>query len=344
MNKIKGLDGLRGLSVLAVIFSHIELFSRLGINQKFSDVVFRHLGVNSFFVLSGFLITLLLIREKNKTDSIDIGAFMLRRALRIFPLYFFSIFVLFLISYFGFTKINECAFFYAITYTVNFAPTSCQAATMSHFWSLAVEEHFYLVWPFIFFINARFAFMAAIAFAGACIYFDTGFFSNSLTEYKLNRWTFPAAEPIALGCISAFLCNNIFIKRISTLQAFPWIISLGIMAQVFYSNQLLANLVITILILYIYHNQKSFLVTSLDIKPLAAIGVISYGLYVWQGVFTGNGPGNGSTPFPPHNIDIGLLITFIVAPISYWYFERPFLKIKERFRSSSMASSKELRA
>ncbi|KAI5914815.1 acyltransferase [Thauera sp. 2A1] len=91
--KILGFDGLRGISVLFVIASHAEIWSRIGgDNAAVASIFSAHVGVSIFFVLSGSLITHLLIKEKKETGSIDLRAFYARRALRIFPLYYLAVF------------------------------------------------------------------------------------------------------------------------------------------------------------------------------------------------------------------------------------------------------------
>lgn len=91
--RINGLDGLRGLAVIFVIISHTVLWPYMGIEStKIQSLMNGHIGVSIFFVLSGFLITLLLMREQDATGKIDIVAFIKRRSLRIFPVYYLSIF------------------------------------------------------------------------------------------------------------------------------------------------------------------------------------------------------------------------------------------------------------
>ncbi|HEK0817414.1 TPA: acyltransferase [Pseudomonas aeruginosa] len=138
--KIKGLDGLRAISVLFVIMSHAEAWQALGITSgAVRSALSAQTGVNIFFVLSGFLITYLLIKEKEATGKIDIISFIKRRALRIFPLYYLAIFFLMYMNYTGRANIPNCSFVYALTYTINFYPKECAYSAMSHFWSLSVE-------------------------------------------------------------------------------------------------------------------------------------------------------------------------------------------------------------
>ncbi|EPB6566142.1 acyltransferase family protein, partial [Pseudomonas aeruginosa] len=194
--KIKGLDGLRAISVLFVIMSHAEAWQALGITSgAVRSALSAQTGVNIFFVLSGFLITYLLIKEKEATGKIDIISFIKRRALRIFPLYYLAIFFLMYMNYTGRANIPNCSFVYALTYTINFYPKECAYSAMSHFWSLSVEEHFYLFWPIIFCLGKRVAMLMAGAVAIACVIIGTSLYPDN-QNYYMNRWTFPAMLPI----------------------------------------------------------------------------------------------------------------------------------------------------
>ncbi|MDA3186969.1 acyltransferase [Pseudomonas aeruginosa] len=332
--KIKGLDGLRAISVLFVIMSHAEAWQALGITSgAVRSALSAQTGVNIFFVLSGFLITYLLIKEKEATGKIDIIAFIKRRALRIFPLYYLSIFFLMYMSHTGKANIPNCSFVYALTYTINFYPKECAYSAMSHFWSLSVEEHFYIFWPIIFCLGKRVAMLIAGAAAIACVIIGTSLYPDS-QNYYMNRWTFPAMLPILAGCILAFICNLPFLvspiadKASSSILLIA--IAFGLTTPAFINSDVIWLASVCALVLYIFHNQDSMLVRLLEFKPLAVLGVISYGLYVWQGIFTGNGPYRSGGAFPPP-VDVGVWLTFVVAPISYVFFEKPIMRLKSRY-------------
>jgi len=140
----KQIDGLRFFAVMAVILHHICPFPFLA---HFEPGLF---GVNLFFVISGFLITEILIREKIKqtTKGLLLKTFFTRRVLRIFPLYYLYIFICFLIVP---GQTNEFLT-WLLTYTINFWITIKNDLTFwyfTHLWSLGVEEQFYILWPFI---------------------------------------------------------------------------------------------------------------------------------------------------------------------------------------------------
>lgn len=334
VGKIKGLDGLRAISVLLVIMSHAEAWQALGVTSSaVRSALSAQTGVSIFFVLSGFLITYLLIKEQEATGKVDIIAFIKRRALRIFPLYYLSIFFLMYMDATGKASIPNCSFAYALTYTINFYPKECAYSAMSHFWSLSVEEHFYLFWPLIFCLGKRTAIITASAIAIACVLIGTSIYPESQRFY-MNRWTFPAMLPILAGCILAFVCNlpslvNMMADKTSSSILLVAIL-FGVATPAFLSSEVIWLASVCVLVLYIFHNQDSILVKVLEFKPLAVLGVISYGLYVWQGIFTGNGPYRSGAAFPPP-VSVGVWLTFVVAPLSYVLFERPIIRLKSRY-------------
>lgn len=333
-DKIKGLDGIRGVAILMVIMSHASLWDVIGVTHAgLREVLGPTTGVSLFFVLSGFLITLLLLQEHREHGRIRLKNFMMRRVLRIFPVYYLAIFVLLFMDVFGFSRIKDCSFLYAATYTANFVSRACNHETISHFWSLAVEEHFYLFWPVLLLIGTRFAFVAAFALTVACLYLGTSILPSSGLYYP-DRWTFPAMAPILVGAMTAFFVNS---KPVTATfrdgHAGLLLIAIfaGLTAPAFLQDKTLWLVSAAALMLYIYHMQDSLLVKVLEFKPLAMIGVVSYGLYVWQGVFTGNGDYRSGGVFPP-DMYTGAMLTFVVAPLSYFFFEKRFLKLKRHFR------------
>lgn len=343
MEKIKGLDGLRGIAVLFVIISHTVLWPYLGIESpKIMSLMNGHIGVSIFFVLSGFLITLLLMREQDATGTIDIVAFIKRRSLRIFPVYYLAILFLLCMDAMGKANIPNCAYPYALTYTVNFIDKECTHQTISHFWSLSVEEHFYIFWPFIFLLGRRFSLIVAATITVACVLIGTSLYAEIVSRYP-NRWTFPAMLPILAGCMTALLHRTPAVKNLFSDAAKSNVVLVAILAGLvspaFGKSVVIWLTAMSLLMLYIYYRQDSAVVKILEFKPLALIGVISYGLYVWQGILTGNGPYRSGSAFPPE-IYTGLWLTFIVAPLSYVFFERPVMGFKKRFSWQSKITPK----
>ncbi|MEM7039146.1 MAG: acyltransferase, partial [Bacteroidota bacterium] len=151
LGHVPALDGVRGLAVMLVVLFHFGLFGM------------GWIGVELFFVLSGFLITRLLLERKNTTLGRYLKQFYWRRILRIFPLYFGFLFVSGLIYFsVGLPGISESQFPYLLTYTLNIAATFYewqQDFFYTYLWSLSGEEQFYLLWPLlVFFLNRRWLF------------------------------------------------------------------------------------------------------------------------------------------------------------------------------------------
>ena len=334
-NRIRGLDGFRAIAIFLVLATHFQLWIKLGVTDpRVLAVIQGRYGVRPFFVMSGFLITWIMIREHTKTGTISLRKFFMRRSIRIFPLYFLFLGVLYLLTQMGYTRIKDCTFNYVATYTTNFAPATCNSPATSHLWSLAVEEHFYLFWPLIFLLGKRFAFVFAVAFATLSA--TSGHVVlDYFPEASLTRWTFPAAAPIAYGAIAAFVCNTDWVRRIFGPSWYAPIVRillvLGIISPAFMDSMTLQYATIALVVLYFYHNQNSVVVKALELKPIVWIGVMSYGLYVWHGMFMGTGPYRFSGSKIPFDQDIGLIITLIVTPIVYYGFERPILRLKDRF-------------
>lgn len=142
------LDGIRGISILLVLTVHLY----------YSNFSWTWLsgasGVQLFFVLSGFLITLLAIREENKNGSLNLKAFYIRRSFRIFPLYFLVLglySVLILVVGFG-GEYDKSRFVAALPYYLLYINEYAPGAPFYQSWSLGIEEKFYLLWPFLAFI------------------------------------------------------------------------------------------------------------------------------------------------------------------------------------------------
>lgn len=340
MQRIRGFDGLRAIAVMSVITFHAELWARLGFTGELPRLL-NTIGVPLFFVLSGFLITSLLLAEKDRTGTVDVKAFYARRALRIWPLYLLSLFLLAGLQLAGQIRLGSCTWAHAFTHTINFAGQACQFGPISHFWSLAVEEHFYLLWPLAFLAGPRVALGVVLSVIAVCqvLLLNYGTLLAPLEGVRDPiRWTLPAVLPIAIGGLAAFYVRSRLPKAPFTAR---WsLLTLVAALVVVYAERLTATWYagIACVLLWIYFNQGSVLTRALEWKPLAVLGTISYGLYVWQGILGGNGAYREFASFPPP-ADIGLALTFLVAPVSYYLFERPIMRWKKRFRRVEVAAT-----
>ena len=188
------LDGVRCLSILAVLWHHSPNSGTVPATRGF-------LGVDLFFVLSGFLITTLLLRERDATGTISLRAFYMRRSLRIFPLYYLVLFGQALWLWWkkdGTPVANDffAIFPYYASYTANWAP---KENLFAHAWSLAVEEQFYIVWPpLLLLLGARRALLPLVGLLAFNQIFDWGAFGPSWLDFARRMGGYSA---IVLGVL-----------------------------------------------------------------------------------------------------------------------------------------------
>ena len=354
MNRIPGLDGIRALAALSVVFTHLSIYKTLQDNGILSASVINSIngaaGVQAFFVLSGFLITHLLISEYEKYGNISLYNFYIRRSLRIFPLYFLVLMLVCLAQYFGEQVANSKSILFATFYSYNFIPKAWYSGVLGHTWSLAVEEHFYLVWPFIFISLApKFRNLARVL---ATFFIVSFFIALMLSNWQwlnetffVKRWSFIAGANIAIGALLAMLLSgedsNCRIKTLSSTSVALFFGVMLIFSEVwlkgtnYFFTQYLRAMGFAVLVGWLFLNQNSFITRSLEIAPLSYLGKISYGIYMYQGFFLSTGPYRATSQTWPPEQNIGLILLIIVAPLSYKYFEKPMLNMKSKLQRSS---------
>jgi peptidoglycan/LPS O-acetylase OafA/YrhL len=157
------LDGMRALCVLLVLFTHVHV--------PVPDWILGSLGVDVFFVLSGFLITTLLLREKERTDAISLVGFYIRRFFRIIPVYLFTVFLYFVALRASHDAVKTAQFISALPWLLSFMqeyrPLST-GYTLGHSWTLGIEEKFYIVWPLL--LMVLFPFRARAWLCMGCLF------------------------------------------------------------------------------------------------------------------------------------------------------------------------------
>lgn len=338
-NTIVGFNAFRAFSVLLVISSHVGIngLSNHPAWVGFFRVFNADYGVRTFFILSGFLITTILIKEYEKTGRISIPFFIVKRALRILPLYFLSLAFVFVLAMFGFAQWKSVPFFYSLFFVFNYIPKDGTINYMSHLWSLSVEEQYYILWPLLFALlfRTRWALLALCGGLIALCYWRSGVDVGDLAKtYYPGRWTIPAIYPILIGCVAAILLSYgrptaAFLGSWAALWVSFALVSLPFV-HVSASTPFLGAAGIAGIIAWTYLNQANRVVQKLDWGIIGYLGMISYGLYMWQGIFTGNG-GYRSFPGWPPDVWTGAIVTFIVAPLSFHFYESWFIAQKYRF-------------
>jgi peptidoglycan/LPS O-acetylase OafA/YrhL len=356
-NHFKGLDTLRAIAALAVVFSHIELQkSYNGISNLISYTSLRiadgHIAVILFFVLSGFLITYLLVKEKEKTGRISLKKFYLRRIFRIWPLYYLIILLSFLLfnAVYDKTSVFLClSIFPNIAQSLNLGwPTSPQI------WSIGVEEQFYLIWPILVILipDKRKIWFLIIFFIGYSLLphllgfinnrtFESVDFGNIMTGFfygsKFNSMSFGAL----LGYMYAKkhkminLLYNKFIIYPSIIISFGlW--SIGYEFK--YFSDEIYSILFGIVILNLATNVN--LKLNFDTKISGFLGKISYGIYMYHWIILllcmkYIPYSNFENKIVYHVVlyIAGIGGTIFISWISFISYEKFFLKLKERFET-----------
>jgi peptidoglycan/LPS O-acetylase OafA/YrhL len=338
------LDGLRCLSILMVIGFHCQLT----VTRFFKT---GHYGVSLFFAISGFLITTLLLRGQSSTSGIALRQFYVRRTLRIFPLYYASLLVYTaLVNAFEHGPERDAfwrnwPFFF--TYTSNlFVDRDIAPRVIFAFaWSLAAEEQFYLCWPSIVRYAKRWwipvaVMIGAIAFDA---FFEAGTYLGWIDFGAAgNRIVTSVATPICLGCLLAYsLHNPRSFAVVRPILAFGLAAPIAILAMAiaWYFRVIWAmNLFMTLLVGAACIRSDNSLAWLLANPVARYIGMVSYGLYLLHTLAIHAAklihPDRDWLFFP-----LALAISLAVASASYWMFELPFLRLKNRFRKAEQSTA-----
>jgi peptidoglycan/LPS O-acetylase OafA/YrhL len=341
---IPSLDGLRALSVLMVVAAHMNgsLARLIPFIPFWLYLVWGALGVQTFFVISGFLITHLLLKELHSTGTISLKHFYFRRALRIFPPFYVYLAVALAITLAGWAHGNLRAFLVAGTYTSNYLGGGSDL--LSHTWSLSLEEQFYLLWPAaLIFLGTR----KSIKLAVCLILLSpvsrvVTYFVMPNHRALLNGMLHTGLDSIMFGCLLAILWRNErFNQRVQPfvrgwIAAFAAAYSL-ILGPVFLGARFrgsyglvfgftLNAICLSLILLYVVRIPNSPIGRLLNTPMLRHLGVISYSLYLWQEMFTGQ----NSVRFFPWSLPAILAC----AELSYWLVERPSLRLRNRLESA----------
>lgn len=351
---LPGLNGLRAIASIGVVVSHITLgLAYFGLNPYLlgrlkngtpKGLDLAGFGVDIFFALSGFLITYLLCVEKDK-QYIQIKKFYLRRILRIWPLYYLYFFIsLLIILYFGF-KYNFSSLLLYLFYAANI-PFILRTALpfLDHYWSLGVEEQFYLFWPWVIKTsNSKIVlFITSILFVliGAKIIFHF-FYPELIVESLINTIRF---QCMIIGALAAILYkqhNRLFLKSFDNKisQIIAWAIIILVAINKFHIASILDHEIISVVTVIIITGQINIKnrIINLEMWFFDFLGKISYGIYVYHPllIFLLSKVINRISIRRDYKYALVYLsvigITILLAYISYEYFEKYFLKLKDRF-------------
>ena len=348
---IASLDGLRAYSIAVVIAGHI--FNRFHVASQYWASVLGNslLGVNIFFVISGYLITLLLFREFNRSGSIGLKRFYFRRAFRILPPCYFYIGVVGVLSVTGLLSITWGQVASALLFLRDYDGATSYA--LEHLWSLAVEEQFYFIWPFVLVLclrrDVKTARMAALSGILAAPILRVASYETHVPYLMthLNYMLHTRIDSLMFGSYVALAEGQPFFEaayRRVTRYIFPIFLYVMIASPLlvlrfggFYRyiiDYTIVGFCVALAVLWAVRNPGSTVGRILNWAPVRFIGVISYSLYLWQTVFLHQANHSFFSMYPWN-----LVWVFACACFSYFLVEKPSMRIRDRI--ASMAARNE---
>lgn len=352
------LDGIRGLAILAVTI--YRLGKELDPNSLTVFAWIRRLtpigerGVDLFFVLSGFLITGILIRSKAKPNYFR--NFIIRRSLRIFPLYFLSLLIgLWVLPMLVPSNLLDQARdkqLYLWTYTSNLKmawDNQWSFGAFDHFWSLCVEEHFYFIWPLVVMLlsSRRLAFLCIVLFViTGCA--RTIAATQMGWEVAVSVATYFRIDALAIGSCSAVLLSlQIDKQKLRRASLWTCAVTLPLLIGVAFMARRILEIPNTLCAIFfaagityvILSDPRNALVRFFESIGLRALGKYSYGMYVLQLPLVSLLPLKLVAPYLPFSvfwdgisyIALMFVVIYLAALVSYHLFEKHFLKWKSSF-------------
>lgn len=347
--RIASLDGIRAISILLVVLGHARhaLPELSGPARIVADLLGNQsLGVSTFFVLSGFLITTLLVREHEATGTLHLGHFYLRRAFRILPAFYVYVAVIAALSALNGWGIPGSHFLSAVTFTWNYVP-STEGWWLGHGWSLSVEEQFYLFWPLVLLVLGR---RRAAWAAGALLLAAPVL--RLATYALLPEWRgripimlHTRVDALMFGCLLALVpWDGALLKKARRLlelrvhwaaAAFLLVLS-PLLTERFQGKYLLPvgfsleGACIALLLFWAVSRPETAVGRVLNSRPAVHLGALSYSLYLWQQPFTEPGLSHQPGVFP-----FNLLGAWLAAELSHRWVEKGFLRLRQRLFPSA---------
>ena len=360
LRRIPSLDGLRAISIVLVMGLHTV--QRYGVDHPehpptlwWSVILNGSLGVTIFFVISGYLITRLLLHEQQTRGTISLSGFYVKRAFRILPPLYVYVAVLVLLSAIGRLALTKWDVVSALFFFHNYAVSSTSWA-IEHFWSLSVEEQFYLIWPVILILCLRPGSVVgrkrAAMVAGAAIVLSPAIRILSFRTHSPllhdSAGFHMHADALMFGCATALLEGKGWFERAyRTATHVKWLpvagLAVGSYLEMRYQNywnfpigETYTGILIACVMLWTVRNAESLPGRFLNARWITHIGVLSYSMYLWQtlllhhrnaSVFAG-ASWIGQSP-------LNWLAILVAAQMSYLLVEQPSLRLRNRLLQKS---------
>ncbi|MCB9186341.1 MAG: acyltransferase [Flavobacteriales bacterium] len=347
---LKGLDTLRAIAALSVLISHVEVFKENRHIEHARNIIpfFRytggHIGVVLFFVLSGFLISILLLKEKKRYSDIDLKAFYARRIFRVWPLYYFIIIISYLLTDFS---PSSTTLVLCLSIFPNVAHAIGAAWSVSpQIWSIGVEEQFYLGWPMV----VKHLKRPLLVFAAIASFFTllphvllfalNRIHADPTIMELINKLSYGTKfQCLAIGGMAGVLHlqyqGRLKIHRLMSMT----IISIPFIMWYcgFHTPQLMDELYGVLFAVSIFLITTQHQDGGSEPRILSGLGEISYGIYMYHwlvliGIFKLDlVSSEKSLLFNIYVYSTAILGTIFISYLSFHFFEKRFLQIKERF-------------
>jgi len=337
--RLPSLDGLRAVSALMVIAGHAGKLIHVGRHMPYGSGVvdvWGPVGVTVFFVLSGFLITRLLVDERRKTGTVNLRDFFLRRAFRILPAYWAYIAVIAGLASAGLVIADRSSFVRALSFTTDYLNPG--SWVLNHSWSLSVEEQFYLFWPVLLLavglLRARRTALFLIV-AAPVVRVLTFYFAPELRP-SITAMLHLRIDAIMVGCWAALEMDVNPESRALNLMARPQAALFGAIYCVLIAavtrrlgvaqsaaGYSLEAICACAVLLWAVRNPASSVGRVLNARPLAHLGVISYSLYLWQELWLSH-----ETMTPLWMVPLLIAGTVLCGEVSYRLIEAPMLRLR----------------
>jgi peptidoglycan/LPS O-acetylase OafA/YrhL len=343
---LPSLDGLRAVAILSVICYH-DRVHRFGILSTSWIHQYGSLGVDLFFAISGILICSRLLEEERVSGKISLRGFYIRRLFRIFPPAW-----LFLFTYLGLSLLRQLpidiggvvtSFLMVRNLWVHVAGDVPRTWYTIHFWSLSVEEHFYILLPglLVLFRNKR-AFVLALLSCAVMVWITIVFHYPFLQTQGFTLRTDMRLDALLIPATFAVLLTRPEIRGFAVRWLHPWLAALAFVGVFVLFQSVPSRLVngaagfvisigFPLVVIATTLHPRSISCRILEWSPLRFVGRISFSLYLWQQLFFPNGHTPGAWPFSiVQRFPMNYVAAFACAIASYYLVERPMIRVGHR--------------
>ncbi len=346
--RIPSLDGLRAISITLVIVSHLLGTRGFPVGPRAMGAIgdFGYLGVRVFFVISGYLITSLLLAEHARTSTVSLRGFYARRAWRIFPAFYTFVAAMCLSGLLGSLVLRSGDLVSALTYTMNYHYE--RSWELGHLWSLSIEEQFYLVWPALFLLGGprrvvpiSVAMIIVAPFLRALAWFVAPYPDDVIME------AYPCVmDSIAAGCLLAALRTRldghaVYLRclRSPLFLVVPVLVAIANLpvrhpAPQYTVSITAMNIGVALIVDRCVRFPDDWIGRILNWSPLVWLGTLSYSLYLWQEPFLNHYAKSQANTFP-----LNLILACSCALASYYLVEVPFLAWRDRRAQARRAAA-----